>query len=88
MMVFHRNCYYTYKYKALQWKLENLIESSKQSYYKRVSGKLSSISTSSECYWPLLKRVLNDKKVLVNPPCFIIITLSLILKKKAKSLHL
>ena len=32
----NRNCYYTEKYKALQGKLENLIESSKQSYYKRV----------------------------------------------------
>ena len=27
----NRNRYYTYKYKALQWKLENLIESLKQS---------------------------------------------------------
>ena len=31
----NRNCYYTEKYKVLQRKLENLIESSKQSYYKR-----------------------------------------------------
>ena len=36
----NRNHYYTYKYKALQGKLENLIESSKQSYYKRVPQKL------------------------------------------------
>ena len=45
----NKNCYYNYKCNALQWKLENLIESSKQSYNKRVSGKLSSISTSSKC---------------------------------------
>ena len=51
------NSYYIYKYKALQWKLQNLIGSSKQSYYKRVSGKLSSVSTSYECYWSLLKNV-------------------------------
>ena len=47
-----------------------MIESSKQSYYKRVSGKLSSISSSSKCYWPLLKRILNDKKIPVIPPLF------------------
>ena len=42
----NRSCYYTYKYKEVQWKLEKIeqIESSKQSYYKRVYGKLSSIS--------------------------------------------
>ena len=44
----NRNRHYTCKYKALQWKLENLIEWSKQSYYKRVSGRLSSVSTSSK----------------------------------------
>ena len=54
----------------LQWKVENLIESSKQSYYKRVSGKLSSVSSSSKYYWPLLKRILNDKKIPVIPPLF------------------
>ena len=66
----NRNRYYTYKYKALQWKLENLIESSKQSYYKRVSEKLSLVSTSSKCYWSLLKRKLNDKKIPVIPSLF------------------
>ena len=66
----NRNRYYTYKYKALQWKLENLIESSKKSYYKRVSEKLSSISTSSKCYWSLPKRMLHDKKIPVFPPLF------------------
>ena len=65
----NRNRHYTYKYN-LQGKLSNLIESSKQSYYKRVSQKLSSISTSSKCYWSLLKRMLNDKKIPVLPPLF------------------
>ena len=59
----NRNRYYTYKYKALQWKLQNLKESFKESYYKRVSGNQSSVSTSSKCYWFLLKRMLNDKKI-------------------------
>ena len=66
----NRNRYYTYKYKGLHWKLENLIECPKQSYYKRVSGKLSSISTSSKCYSSFLKKMLNDKKIPVIPPLF------------------
>ena len=66
----NRNCYYTYKHKTLQWKLENLLEFSKQRYYKRVSGKLPSVSTSSKCHWSLLKRMLNDKKIRVIPPLF------------------
>ena len=64
----NRNPYYTYKYKVLQGKLENLVESSKQIYYKRVSQKLSLISTSSKCYCYLLKRMLNGKKIPVIPP--------------------
>ena len=54
----------------MQSKLESLIESSKQSYYKRVSGKLSSVGTSSKCYWSLLKRTLNDKIIPVIPRLF------------------
>ena len=34
----NRNHYYTCKYKVLQGKLENLIESSKQSYRKKVKS--------------------------------------------------
>ena len=66
----NQNRYYTYKYKALKWKLENLIESSKQNYYKTVSEKISSVSTSSKCFWSLLKRMLNDKKAPVIPLLF------------------
>ena len=39
-------------------------------YYKTVSPKLSSVSTSSKCYWSLLQRMLNDKKIPVTPPLF------------------
>ena len=35
-----------------------------------MSQKLSSISTSSKCYWSLLKRMLNVKKISVIPPLF------------------
>ena len=51
----NRHHYYTFKYKVLQEKLENLIESSKQSYYKRVPQKLSSFSTNSTWCCSLLK---------------------------------
>ena len=57
------------KYKALQGKLEKLIESSQQSYYDRVPQNLSSISSSSKCY-SLLKRMLNHKNIPVIPPLF------------------
>ena len=40
-----------------------LEESSKQSYYKRVSGNQSLFGTSSKCYCSLLKRKLNEKKI-------------------------
>ena len=54
----------------VQGKLEKLIESFKESCYKRVSQGLSSISASSKCYWSLQKRMLNDKKTPVIPPLF------------------
>ena len=60
----NRNRYYTCKYKVLQRKLENFVGSSKQSYFKRVSQKLSSIITSSKCYCSLLKRMLMTRKFL------------------------
>ena len=44
-----QNCYYTNKYKTLQGKLENVIESSKQVFYRRVSLERSSNITSSVC---------------------------------------
>ena len=44
------NCCFTYKYKALQGKLENLIGSLKQSYYIKVSKKLFSVSANSKSY--------------------------------------
>ena len=67
----------------MQWKLENLIESSKQSYYQGVSGKLFLISTGSKYCLSLLKRMLNDKKIPVIPPLFHNNNFISILKKKA-----
>ena len=46
------------------------MESSKQSYYRRVPQKLTSKSTSSKCYWSLVKRMLNDKLIPAIPPLF------------------
>ena len=45
----NHNHYYTYKFKSLRRKLENLMETSKQRYYERLSQKLSSIITTSNC---------------------------------------
>ena len=53
----NRNCYDTYKYKALQGKLKKMIESSKHRHYERVTQKLSSISTSNRCYSSFPKNV-------------------------------
>ena len=66
----NRNFYHTYKYKALKGKLGSLIESSKQRYYKRASQNQSSTSTNSKCYWYLLKRILNDKKIPIFSSLF------------------
>ena len=63
-----RNSYY--KYKVLNTKCLKLIESFKESYYKRVCQKLSSISASSTSYCSLQERMLNDKKIPVIPPLF------------------
>ena len=74
------------KYKALQGKLENLIESSQQSYYDRVPQNLSSISSSSKCY-SLLKRMLNHKNIPVIPPLFRIDIFIANFKEKRKLFH-
>ena len=54
--------------------LQGKLESFEESYYKRLSQKLSSVSTNSKCYWFLLKRIqkkkLNEKKIPVIPPLF------------------
>ena len=60
-----QNRHYTYKHKVLHGKLEKFTESFEGSCYKRLSEKLSSISTNSKCYWSLQKRMLNEKKIPV-----------------------
>ena len=48
--------------------LEKLIESSKESYYKRVSQKLSSVSTGSKCYISLFM-IINDPDATAEQLC-------------------
>ena len=48
--------------------LEKLIESSKESYYKRVSQKLSLVSTSSKCYISLFMKI-NDPDATAEQLC-------------------
>ena len=48
---------------------ENL-ESCQSKYYENISKKLCSKATAPKYYWPLLKTMLNDKKVPCIPPIF------------------
>ena len=44
--------------------------SCKSKYYENISKKLCSKATAPKYYWPLLKTMLNDKKVPCIPPIF------------------
>ena len=50
-----------------------------------MNAEIENFRTSSKCFWSLLKRPLNDKKIPVIPPLFHNNTSSLILKKKEKN---
>ena len=50
--------------------LNQLIQKAKQNYLSKVLKKLSDPSTSTKCYWSLLKTLLNDKKISCIPPIF------------------
>ena len=52
-----------------------------------MSQKLSSVSTSSKCYWSLLKRMLNEKIIPVIPPLFCNNKLISNFKEKSELLH-
>ena len=54
----------------LQNHLNQFIQKAKQNYLSKVAKKLSDPSTSTKCYWSLLKTLLNDKKIPCIPPIF------------------
>ena len=72
----------------LQNHLNQFIQKAKQNYLSKVAKKLSDPSTSTKCYWSLLKTLLNDKKIHVFHLYFIITSTLLTLKKRVKSLTL
>ena len=50
---------------SLQQHLSKSIENAKNNIFFRISEKLNNPSTSTKCYWSLIKSLLNGKKV----PC-------------------
>ena len=64
----YKSLLYINQFKALQEKLSFLTEKSKNSYYSKLSQKLSNKGTSSKAYWSILKTFLNDKKIPYIPP--------------------
>ena len=56
--------------RLLQEKLNPFISTSKQSYYSRMSTKLTKFHKSSKAYWSLLKTFLNNRKIPVIPPLY------------------
>ena len=59
-----------YYNKVLQEKLEKLTEPFEESYYKRLSQKLSSTCTSSKCYWffkiPVIQPLFHNNNFISN----------------------
>ena len=58
------------KLESLQNLLTKSIAESKRNYYSRMADKLHITQKSSKAYWPLLKRFLNNKKILLIPSIF------------------
>ena len=56
--------------RLLQEKMNSFISVSKQSYYSRMSTKLTKFHKSSKAYWSLLKTFLNNRKIPVIPPLY------------------
>ena len=50
--------------------LMDLIKTSKQKCYCRMTNKIIKIQKSSKVYWSLLKSILNNKKIIFIPPLF------------------
>ena len=68
----------------LQNYLNQSIQKSKQNYLNKVDKRPSDPSTSTICYWSLLKNILNNKKYYVFHLYFTITSILLILKKRVK----
>ena len=56
--------------RLLQEKLHSFISVSKQSYYLKMSTKLTKFHEGLKAYWSLLKTFLNNKKIPLIPPLY------------------
>ena len=54
--------FHLFAFNNLQNHFNQFIQKVKQNYLNKVAKKLSDSSTSTKCYWSLLKTLLNDKK--------------------------
>ena len=66
----NNNIQLLHRLRLLQEKLNSFISVSKQSYYSRMSTKLTKFHKSSKAYWSLLKTFLNNRKIPVIPPLY------------------
>ena len=74
------------KFTSLQIQLGDLIETRKQNYHFRPTGKLRDRNISPKAYWSLLKTFLNNKKVPCIPPIFYANDVVIDFRKKLKFL--
>ena len=75
-------------FQSFQSQLTSLTASWKNKYYSKAAKRLLDPSNSPKTYWSILKTFLNNKKIPVIPPIFMIINILQILNKKLKSLIL
>ena len=80
--------YHHYAFKNFQNHLNQSIQMAKQNSVNKIAQRLGDANTSSNCYWSLLKTLLNGKKFLVFPLYFMLTNILLTFKKKLRfSIH-
>ena len=55
-------------FSQIQERVRLAIEDSKKKYYEKLSNKLSNDKFNGKCYWIILKRFFNSKKIPCIPP--------------------
>ena len=55
-------------FSQIQERVRLAIEDSKKKYYKKLSNKLSNDKFNGKCYWTILKRFFNGKRIPCIPP--------------------
>ena len=77
--------FHLFNFNNLQNRLNQVIQRDKQNYLNKVAKELSDPSSSTKCYWSLLKTLLNDKKCHILYLYFTVTSTLLIFKKPVKS---